>query len=125
MGILVTFALCTVTSEITETVDAVTKTCLLMLAAIRRGKLITQMAVTGTCTETSQTCKQCTNDLWIYLSLQNLCFLKRWTIFLVGMWTLVFDSGENDLSIFLRSNDDDLDVLHNEIKLNNEVASFW
>ena len=40
------------------------------------------------------------------------------------MWTLVFDSGENDLSIFLRSNDDDLDVLHNEIKLNNEVASF-
>ena len=124
MGMLVTFTLCIVT-EITETVDAVTKTCLLILAEIRRGKLITQMAVTGICTETSQTCKQCTNDLWIYLGLQNLCFLKRWTIFLVGMWMLVFDSGVNDLSIFLRSNDDDLDVLYNEIKLNNEVANFW
>ena len=62
-GTLVTFTLCIVTSEITETVDAVTKTGLLILAEIRRGKLITQMAVTGTGTETSRTCKQCTNDL--------------------------------------------------------------
>ena len=35
---------------------------------------------------------------------------------------LVFDSGRNDLPIFLRSNDVDLDVLHDEIKL-NEVAN--
>ena len=40
------------------------------------------------------------------------------------MWMLVFDSGGNDLSIFLRLNDVDLDVLHDEIKLNNEVANF-
>ena len=102
-----------------------TKTGLLILAEIRRGQLITQLAVTGTGTETSRTCKQCTNDLWIYLGLQILRFLKRWMIFLVGMWMLVFDSGVNDLSIFLRSNDVDLDVLHDEIKLNNEVANFW
>ena len=62
-GTLVTFTFCTVVSEITETVDAVTKTGLLILAEIRRGELITQMAVTGTGTETSRTCKQCTNDL--------------------------------------------------------------
>ena len=124
-GTLVTFTLCIVTSEITETVDAVTKTGLLILAEIRRGELITQMAVTGTGTETSRTCKQCTNDLWIYLGLQNLCFLKRWTISLVGMWMLVLDSGGNDLSSFLRSNDVDLDVLHDEIKLDNEAANFW
>ena len=37
---------------------------------------------------------------------------------------LVFDSGGNDLSIFLRLNDVDLDVLHDEIKLNSEVAIF-
>ena len=115
-GTLVTFTLRIVTSEITETVDAVTKSGLLILAEIRRGELITQMAVTGTGTETSRTCKQCTNDLWIYLGLQNLCFLKRWTIFLVGMWMLVFDSGGNYLSIFFRSNDVDLDVSHDEIK---------
>ena len=99
---MVTFTLCIVTSEIAETVDAVNKTGLLILAEIRRGELITQMVVTGTGTETSQTCKQCTNDLWIYLGLQNLCFLKRWTISLVGMWMLVLDSGGNELSIFLR-----------------------
>ena len=124
-GTLVTFTLCIVTPEIIETVDPVTKTGLLILAEIRRGELTTQMTVTGTGTETSRTCKECTNDLWMYLGLQNLCFLKRWTIFLVGMWMLVFDSGGNDLSIFLRSNDVDLDVLHDEIKLNNEVANFW
>ena len=73
-GTLVAFTLSIETSEITETVDAVTKTGLLILAEIRRGELITQMAVTGTGTETSRTCKQCTNDLWIYLGLQNLCF---------------------------------------------------
>ena len=83
------------------------------------------MAVAGTGTETSWTCKQCTNDLWIYLGLQNFCFLKRWTIFFVEMWMLVFDSGWNDLSIVLRSNYVDLDVLHDEIKLNNEAADFW
>ena len=33
------------------------------MAEIRREELITQMAVTGTGTETSRTCKQCTNDL--------------------------------------------------------------
>ena len=37
---------------------------------------------------------------------------------------LVFDSGGNDLSNFLRLNDVDLDVLHDEIKLNSEVAIF-
>ena len=40
------------------------------------------------------------------------------------MWMFFFDSGGNDLSIFLRSNDIDLDVLHDEIKLNNEVVDF-
>ena len=62
-GTLVTFTLCIITSEIAETVDALTKTGLLLLAEIRKGELITQMAVTGTGTETSRTCKQCTNDL--------------------------------------------------------------
>ena len=41
------------------------------------------------------------------------------------MWMLVRNSGGNDLSIFIRLNDVDLDVLHNEIKLNNEVENFW
>ena len=68
-GILVIFILCIVTSAITETVDALTKTGLLILAGIRKGELISQMAVTGEGTETSRTCKQCTNDLWIYLGL--------------------------------------------------------
>ena len=40
------------------------------------------------------------------------------------MWMLASDSGGNDLPIFLRSNDVDLDVLHDEIELNNEVANF-
>ena len=40
------------------------------------------------------------------------------------MWMLVRESGGNDLSIFLRSSDVDLDVLHDEIKLDNEVANF-
>ena len=115
-GTLVTITLCIATSEITETVDAATKTGLLILAEIRRGGVITQMTVTGTGTETSRTCKQYTNDLWIYLGLQNLCFLKRCMISLVGMWMLVLDSGGNDLSIFIRSNDIDLGVLHNEKK---------
>ena len=51
------------------------------------------MAVISTGTESSQTCKQCTNDLWIYLGLQNSCFLKWRTFFLVEMWMFVFDSG--------------------------------
>ena len=50
---MVTITLCIVTSEITETVDVVTITGLLILAEIRRGELITLMAVTGTGTETS------------------------------------------------------------------------
>ena len=79
----------------------------------------------GTGTETSWTCEQCTNDLWMYLGLQNWCFLKWWTIFSVGMWMLVLDSRWNDWSICLRSNYVDLDVLHDEIKLNKEVANFW
>ena len=114
-----------VTSEAKETVDTVTKIGLLILAEIKREELATQMVVTGTGTENSQTYKQCTNDLWIYLGLQNLCFLKKWMFFLVDMWILVFNSGQNYLSIFLRSNDIDLNVLHNKIKLNNEVANFW
>ena len=75
-GTLVTFTLCIVTSEITETVDAVNKTGSLILAEIRRGELITQMAVIGRGTETSQTCKQCTKDSSIYLGLPNLFFKK-------------------------------------------------
>ena len=69
----ITFTLCI---EIADTVDAVTKIGLLILAEIQRGKLITKMSVTGTGTETSQTCKHCTNDWWIYLGLQNLFFNK-------------------------------------------------
>ena len=61
MCTLVTVTLCIVTSEITETVDAITKIGLLIFAEIKRGELTTQMAVTGTGTETS--CKHCTNDL--------------------------------------------------------------
>ena len=60
---MVTFTFCITTSEITETVDAVTKTGLIILAEIRRGELVTQIAVTGTGTETSRKCKQCTKDL--------------------------------------------------------------
>ena len=52
-----------VTSEAKETVDTVTKIGLLILAEIKREELATQMVVTGTGTETSQTYKQCTNDL--------------------------------------------------------------
>ena len=44
-------------------------------------------------------------------------------LFLLEMWMLFFDSRENNF-IFLRSNDVELDVLHDEIKLNSEVASF-
>ena len=55
MGALVAFTLCIVTSEITETVDTENKIGLLMLAEIKRGELTTQMAVTGTGTETSRT----------------------------------------------------------------------
>ena len=54
----------------------------------------------------------------------NLCCLKRWKIFWFGMWMLVSDSGGNYLLIFLRPNDVDLDVLHDQIKLNSEVESF-
>ena len=104
MNTLVTFTLCIVTSEITETVDGVTKIGLLILTGIKRGELSTQMAVTGRGTETSRTGKDCTNDLWIYLGLQNVCFLKRWTFILFQMWMLVFNSGGNNLSIFLRLN---------------------
>ena len=122
---MVTFALCIVTSETIGTVDAETKIGLLILAEIKRGDLTTQIAAIGTGRETSRTCKQCANDLWIYLGLQNFWFLKWWTFSLVEMWMLVFRSGGNDFLIFLTSNDVDLDVLHDEIKLNNEVANFW
>ena len=37
---------------------------------------------------------------------------------------LISDSGGNDFSIFLRSNGVDLNVLHDEIKLNIEVGNF-
>ena len=62
MGTLVTFTLCVVTSETVETVNEKTKTGLLILAEIKRGELTTQMAITGTGTETLRTCKHCTND---------------------------------------------------------------
>ena len=52
MGTLGTFTLCTVTSEITDTVEAETKIGLLILDEIKRGELTKQMAVTGTDTET-------------------------------------------------------------------------
>ena len=58
------------------------------------------------------------NILW----LTELVFFKKINDFLGWNVVLVFDSGGNDLSIFLRSNDSDLDVLHDEIKLNNTVA---
>ena len=45
--------------------------------------------------------------------------------FLGWMWVLVSNSGGNDLSIFLRSNNVHLDVLHDETILNNEFANFW
>ena len=44
--------------------------------------------------------------------------------FLVKMWMLVFDSGRNDFLVFHRSNNVDSDLLHIEVKLNNEVANF-
>ena len=62
MGTLVTFTLCVVTSETVETVNEKTKTGLLILAEIKRGELTTQMAITGTGTETLRTLKHCTND---------------------------------------------------------------
>ena len=40
------------------------------------------MAVAGTGTETSQTCKECTNDLGIYLGIQNFCFFKMMDVLL-------------------------------------------
>ena len=33
---------------------------------------------------------------YAYKNFFKKCFLKKWTIFLVGMWMLVFDSGRND-----------------------------
>ena len=63
MGTLVTFTLCIVTSELSEIVHADTRTGLLIMAEIKRGEQTTQMAVTGTGTETLRTCKHCTNDL--------------------------------------------------------------
>ena len=67
MGTLVIFTHYIVTLEITETVDAETKIGLVILAEIKRGELTTQMVVTSTGTETSQTWKHCTNDFWIDL----------------------------------------------------------
>ena len=55
MSTLVTFKLCIVTSKISETVDAETKVGLLILTEVKQGELTTQMAVTGTGTETSRT----------------------------------------------------------------------
>ena len=63
MGTLETFTLSIVTSETKETVDGETKIDLLILAEVERREPTTQMAVTGTGTETLRTCKQCTNDL--------------------------------------------------------------
>ena len=40
------------------------------------------------------------------------------------MMALVLGSEGNDFAIFFISNDVDLDVLHDEIKLNNEVTIF-
>ena len=55
------------------------------------------------------------------LRLTKLVFLKRCMISLVGMWMLVLEEG-NDLSIFIRSNKINLDVLHDKIKF--EPANF-
>ena len=74
------------------------------------------MLVTGTGTETSRTCKQYTNDLWMFLGSQNLCFFKEMGVGF-GQWG-------KWLRNFFRSNDVDLDVLNDEIKLNNEVTIF-
>ena len=60
------------------------------MAEIRSGKLITQMAVTGTGTETSQTCNQCTNDWWIYLGSQ---IVKK---FICNTWRLWMFQPFND-----------------------------
>ena len=125
MGTLATFTLCVVTSEITEIVDAEAEIGLLILTGTKRRELTTQMTVTGTGTETLRTWKHWTNDLWIDLGLQNLCFFKKWTFFLVEILMLVFDSGGNDFSIFFSWNGVDLDVSHDEVKLNNEVENFW
>ena len=46
------------------------------------------------------------------LRLTKLVLFKKMDVLLVGMWMLAFDSGGNDLLIFLRSSDVDLDVLH-------------
>ena len=71
---LVTLTLCIVTSEITETVGGVAKTGLQILAEIRSGELITQMAVTGTGPETTPTCKQCLMNI---LRLTKICVVLQ------------------------------------------------
>ena len=53
MGTLETFTLCTVISEITDTVEAETNIGLLILDEIKRWELTKQMAVTGTGAETN------------------------------------------------------------------------
>ena len=62
--------------------------------------------------------------IYEYTQAYKTCFLKRWTFFLIDMWMMVFESRGNDFSIFFRSNDVDLNVLLDEIKLNDEVANF-
>ena len=55
MRTLVTFSLCIVTSEIRKYVDAETKIDLQILAETEMQELTTQLAVTGTGREISQT----------------------------------------------------------------------
>ena len=58
------------------------------------------------------------------LKLTKLVLFKKMDDFLG--WDVDVGSRQwrNDLLIFLRSNDVDLDVLQDEMKLNNEVANF-
>ena len=58
------------------------------------------------------------------LKLTKLVLFKKMDDFLGWDVDVGFRQWRNDLLIFLRSNDVDLDVLQDEMKLNNEVANF-
>ena len=58
------------------------------------------------------------------LKLTKLVLFKKMDDFLGLDVDVGFRQWRNDLLIFLRSNDVDLDVLQDEMKLNNEVANF-
>ena len=58
------------------------------------------------------------------LKLTKLVLFKKMDDFLGWDVDVGLRQWRNDLLIFLRSNDVDLDVLQDEMKLNNEVANF-